>query len=215
LKIIVASIALCVSGCASVQSVSSQMPDIMKKVNATVMDTMTGNSQYKQSGLVGAFANSDSQSGYPRMALTVLSMPKDAYKMITATGPGGTYALPSDYCMIFSAVVWKDSKTSRKFEKLNYCWSDRPRFTGTNTGLFMLWAQAPSFAGQNTGSNRTSGPIPPRQPFPQGAKYGNFANGRGQVLLNSFLASIDYDITVDMANDHRFWVVSIPSENSL
>lgn len=162
-----------------------------------------------KSSFQGIFPNSGN-SQWPRLAVTIHRVTPDAYANAVSN-----YVLAPNFCMVVSAVVWTDARTSRVIPQENFCPNQAPpRWIGQSTGDFLRWSRTTSTSA-NTGSNRTVGPTPPARLFPEGAKYGNFPGTRLNLLFQAFVATTGIDLTIDPGQDRRFWIVNVPGETEV
>lgn len=193
------------SGCASSSDVQTAVSGLAAGLRGTV--PAAAPSLAETTPLSGVFNRSDGQ--WPRVALTIHSLPRDAY--VAAMGS----QLPPSYCMQVSAVVWSSPKESKTVPQHSFCLAQAPqRWVNFGSGDFLLWSMTANTSA-NTGSRRSNGPQPPMKNFPEGAKYANFAQGRGGNLFAALLSTMNYDMTLNPSSDRRLWVVSLPSQTEL
>lgn len=191
-----------VSGCAT-----SDAQKALDGFKSGLMGNKPTPAQVEPSPLAGVFAESDGQ--WPRVALTIHTLPPDAYVASMAA------RLPPTYCMNVSAVIWKNSKESRTVPQHPFCLNQAPaKWVGFGMSDFLLWSMS-AHTGSNTGTKRTNGPLPPAKNFPEGLKYANFQQGRGGYLFAALLATMGYDMSINSSSDHRLWVVSLPGQTDL
>ncbi|MBN3823669.1 hypothetical protein G3O00_08555 [Burkholderia sp. Ac-20384] len=208
-------VALALAGCANAPDIGgavSQLTDGLKG-GLTSVGAVPAPGHFKESGLYHVMQ--DNGNGWPRAAITINSLPANAYINSIATNMGSRYSYGSNYCMNVSVVLWHDAKHSQSYNGAKFCGNDIPNNTvSADTGQFLLWAGSLA-QGANTGARRTNGPNPPKNNFPQGSGYvSSFAGTNGMNLFAQFMFAMGYDIA-DNGDDHRAWVVSMPSASQM
>lgn len=162
-----------------------------------------------KSSFQGIFTNSVN-SEWPRLAVTIHKVAPDAYARTL-----NNEILSQNFCMVVSAVVWTNAKTSKVIPQENFCPSQMPsRWVGQSTGDFLRWSMTTSTSA-STGKSRTNGPNPPARLFPEGSKFGNFPGARLNNLFQGFVATTGFDMTIDPGQDRRFWIVNIPGQTEV
>ena len=161
-----------------------------------------------KSSFQGIFTNSVN-SEWPRLAVTIHKVAPDAYvRTLNNT-------LAQNFCMVVSAVVWTDAKTSKVIPQENFCPNQMPsRWNGQTTGDFLRWSMTTATSA-STGKSRTNGPNPPAKLFPEGSKFRDFSGSRFNVLFQGFVATTGIDLNIDPGQDRRFWIVNIPGETEV
>ena len=156
--------------------------------------------------------NGEPLSEWPRVALTIHQVPGNFYDS------HGGRALPPDFCVRVSAVVWKNATTSTKIPEENFCVGHSKRPWQHSAWDFALWSTLPApYQHAHTGIKRTNGPTPPNHLFPDGMKYKGrngieFAVTSGGVWAFSLAAQMGFDISIEPGKDRRFWIVSMPGQ---
>ena len=207
---------LATTGCANT---NTGPPSIEGAVNQTLKGFQQGiaamaggtsaSANKPKSSFQGIFTNSVNTE-WPRLAVTIHRVTPDAY-----TGTVNNAILAQNFCMVVSAVVWTDAKTSKVIPQENFCPNQMPsRWVGQSTGDFIRWSRATSDSA-STGKSRTNGPNPPARLFPEGSKFGNFPGARLNRLFQGFVATTGIDLTIDPGQDRRFWIVNIPGETDV
>lgn len=113
--------------------------------------------------------------------------------------------MKANQCLQYSAVLWKDAKSSQRFDNLVVCPNEFVRVP--HDGLRAIW---PSFSipGKTSGQVRTDGPTPPHFPFPTDGKSKNWLTYGGVWYLGAVMAGMGYDW--NYAEDkRRVWVVKL------
>ena len=207
---------LVVTGCANTNTGSTS---IEGAVNQTLkafqqgIAAMAGGTpamaNISKSSFQGIFTNSVN-SEWPRLAVTIHKVAPDAYARTVSNA-----ILAQNFCMVVSAVVWTDAKTSKVIPQENFCPNQMPsRWVGQSTGDFLRWSMTTSTSA-STGKSRTNGPNSPARLFPEGSKFGNFPGERLNLLFQGFVATTGTDLTIDLGQDRRFWIVNIPGETDV
>jgi hypothetical protein len=209
------AVAALLAGCAGSTDLGgsvSQFADGLKGgLTSAVMGPPPGH--FKDSGLYHAMP--DGGNGWPRAAITINSLPGNAYVSSLATNMGGRFSYGPNYCMNVSVMLWRDAAHSQRFDGVNFCGNDIPNnIVSADSSQFLLWggSLAPN---PNTGTRRTNGPNPPKSNFPQGSGYvASFAGSNGMNLFAQFMYAMGYDLA-ENTDDHRAWVVSMPSASQM
>ena len=216
-KFVLLSIAvLAASGCATTDTGSVGIEGALNQTLkgfqqgiAAMAGGASASANNPKSSFQGIFSNSVN-SQWPRLAVTIHKVQPDAY-----AGALNNYVLASNFCMVVSAVVWTDARTSRVIPQENFCPNQAPsRWLGQTTGDFLRWSRTTSTSA-NTGSSRTVGPNPPARLFPEGSKFGRFESTRLNLLFQAFVATMGIDLTIDPGQDRRFWIVNVPGETEV
>ncbi|PVX70690.1 hypothetical protein [Paraburkholderia unamae] len=185
----------------------SQFTDGLKNGMTTAV-MGPGPGHFKDSGL--SHVLQDGGNGWPRAAITINSLPATAYAHSI-----GTFSYGPDYCMNVSVVLWHDAGHSQHFDGVKFCGNDIPNnIVSADSGQFLLWGGSLA-QGANTGARRTTGPNPPKNNFPQGSGYvQSFVSTNGMNLFAQLMFAMGYDLA-ENTDDHRAWVVSVPSASQM
>lgn len=150
---------------------------------------------------------------YPRIAVTVIKTPSDhktnmTFRIQTRDYPNASYTL--------KARIWYSATKYEDTQEFNWSSPDDIAY-GTALTAFWDWSNKPGIVGSamldgSSGSKRTTGPVPPKTPFPTDIKHAQFlgrANGRvGDTLDGTMMASLAYVAGIDPSTlDRRFWIV--------
>lgn len=204
-----------VSGCAGSPDMGGALSQITDNLKSSLPNTLTGGTtgHFKDSGLYHALK--DGGNGWPRAAIMINSLPRDAYSSSLATNLGSNFHYGPGFCLNASIVLWRDATHSQRFDGVRFCGNDIPdHIVSASTSDFLLWggSLAPN---PNTGTRRTNGPNPPKSNFPQGSGYvGSFAGTNGMNLFAQFMYAMSYDLAGN-SDDHRAWVVTMPSASQM
>ena len=216
-KFVLLSIAvLAATGCASTNTGSAGIEGAVNQTwrgfqqgIAAMAGGTTASASNPKSSFQGIFPNSVN-SQWPRLAVTIHRATPDAYARAV-----NNYVLAPNFCMVVSAVVWTDAKTSRVIPQENFCPNQAPsRWVGHSIGDFLRWSRTTSTSA-NTGASRTVGLNPPSRLFPEGSKFGNFPGTRLHLLFQAFVVTTGFDLTIDPGQDRRFWIVNVPGETEV
>jgi len=201
------------AACAQLPAQMDQVADNLRKLGHP--PDQSGPTPFSQSGLAGLFMGTDSTSQWPRVALTIDDMPADAGESWFDWKPGplpaASVAVPrANYCLTISAVVWKNEKSSQKFDHVPYCGRDAKVGAIPDDYAYSLlgWAQVPKSGGKNTGASRTFGPVPPLKSFPSRSIVIDGSNTRAGFMFSHLLMSMGLDLSADHLHENRLWVVS-------
>ncbi|WP_250511468.1 hypothetical protein [Caballeronia sp. GACF4] len=166
---------------------------------------------FDSSGLRGIFTTQTGSSQWPRVALTIESTPTDASQDIIRWWTGREYAVPANYCIQVSAVVWTSSRESRQIKQVPFCGSDIPSGQpGAGNLKILEWGNATRRDTANTGFNRTIGPLPPVHPMPP---HGILLSGnltRAGFMFDHLVMSMGLDLALDPTHEQRLWLISTP-----
>jgi len=150
---------------------------------------------------------------YPRIAVTVIKTPSNhttnmSFHIQTRDYPIGSYTL--------KARIWYSATKYEDTQEFNWSSPDDIAY-GTALRAFGDWSHSPGIIGDallngSSGSKRTTGPVPPKTPFPTDIKHANFLRGiNGRVddtLDGCMMASLAYAAGIDPSTlDRRFWIV--------
>ncbi|KVH42037.1 hypothetical protein [Burkholderia diffusa] len=205
------------TACAELPQQMDQVADNLRKLGQNVSAPIvpSGPTAFSQSGLANVFKGTETASKWPRVALTIDNMPPDAannwFAWQAAPVPAASVAVaPANYCITISAVVWRNEKSSQRFDHIPYCGRDAKVRDITDDYTFTLlgWAQMPKNAVKNTGASRSFGPNPPLKSFPSRSIIIDTANSRASFMFAHLLMSMGLDLTVDYLHENRLWVVS-------
>jgi len=157
------------------------------------------------------------QLSYPRVALIVHSVPKNHNNnyLISVPGLNKQKMTIEEYeevagCWNLSATVWENSNNS---EVIDFGWCYPDDMNGSVYGKFVNnWKNMISLAGPeggHTGRDRTTGPLPPKDSFPDNLAHRKFLSDLGGtydiLMLGSIMDAMSFDYTIN--DDKRFWVV--------
>ena len=158
-------------------------------------------------------SNRKGDDQWPRVALTVHNEPS------FHTGYVGTNTCCKKGCWKLSAVIWYDSKTSKKVAPFDWCSPDHVVYgvALADSLQWFIWGADLSFA-KTTGFKRTNGPIPPSKPIPSDVrhkrhlKHSNMsASSYDGLMLSSVLFQMGLDWSV--LEDKRVWVTTFENAN--
>ena len=169
-----------------------------------------GKMHLRETELAGIFSNLTTEDPWPRVAVSIDELPDWFYD----TGSGG-YSKQGNYgpndCAVISAVLWTNSKTSKRFDGLLVCGDDMPRnISFKNIGI--VWnnfAYADPSDKKHTGGKRTFGPNPPYTLYPNDPASEEFFTLHGNYYLGTIMYTLGYNWNA--SSDRTFWVVRVPT----
>lgn len=162
---------------------------------------------------------------YPRVAFTVTTTPPNHNQVILANNVSAPY---NHMCWTVSARVWKSRTASTDVAPFQACIPDllqAPARANSPLRAYMDWfgvkgeLRSNSTPGTTSGANRTSGPLPPENPFPQGVRAQRYFqavfsqvgpmewSGEAWVWA-AILYHMDFDPM--QLDNRRVWLVSVP-----
>ncbi|WGS54423.1 hypothetical protein LFL96_25765 [Paraburkholderia sp. D15] len=198
------------TGCADqVATLNSSMTNAVMSLQSRVT-APPANDAFSSSGLRGVFANHPLESGWPRVALTIDSMPPDANtSRYTWNAIDGGYAPPQGYCLTVSAVVWSSPTKSREIHGVPFCAQDiAPGQTGSTTPNILYWSTMPKTSVKNTGTRRTTGPTPPLKSFPNHGFFVDNITSKAAFMFDHLVETMGLDLADDPMHEYRLWVVT-------
>lgn len=198
------------AGCADqVNSLNSTLTSAVTSLQGHANASPTTDA-FATSGLPGIFRGKPASSGWPRVALTIDSMPADANAPRVAwTNSGGGYSPPPNWCMTVSAVVWTSPRQSREIHNVPFCGWDIPQGQpGSTVTNSLYWSTMPKSSVKNTGAARTTGPNPPLKSFPNHGFFVENAASKAAFMFDHLLMSMGLDLADDPSHEYRLWVVS-------
>jgi hypothetical protein len=161
---------------------------------------------------------------FPRVAFTVLESPRLHALPVMPSAVG---VLKQDQgCWKLSAVIWQSAEQSTSVEPFSACFPNiiaglGPLPVKAYENWWGIGGELVTLASEDTtGDVRTTGPLPPAKPFPQGVHYIAYFHSSISVacpevytLESYFWAGILYRMDFDPAQtkDRRAWVVKFNS----
>ena len=190
----------------SINSAAAQIQSGAKTGNQVDHVETTTRKRLNDTGLKGIF-NAASSVEWPRLAVTINTLPKWFYYM-PPSGMPGKYS-PSD-CINISITAWQNKKTSKTYDNIDFCGDDIISETPfADVGL--TWKSfGMASTTSNTGGMRTRGPLPPQRLFPNKPGLDMFFHLNGDYYVGSIMATLGYNWKEPQ--DFRFWVVNLPTQ---
>jgi hypothetical protein len=201
---------------------AAQMDQLTESVKKGVSDGLSGSTGSTAWGasplppeLEHIFANSQFSDAhaaqYPRVAFTVLSYPPNHGDGWANFG-GYAGAHPTG-CWTLSAVVWKDSKDSKKIAPFKACLPEILPQAKVTADLYVHWWQTVDRSRMNTPARNIG--APPSTVFPQGLAYVRYFDSRETPigprymtveswLWTAVLYRLDFDPS--KSADRRVWI---------
>lgn len=149
---------------------------------------------------------------WPRIAVTVVSAPPNAFKTM---GIGGAATLNATDCAIYKVKVWSSAGSSRSHDNLRLCYGEIyqrlqqvPMFQVPTWGRRSFWPDE-----RNSGSVRGDGPVPPADHFPNDPML-------QQMWLDPYRNTMPFvagplavlGLNWNDVTDKRVWFVSVPAK---
>jgi hypothetical protein len=148
---------------------------------------------------------------WPRVAITVVSAPPNAFKTTAFTGSA---SIQANDCATYNVRVWTDAKTSQSYDNLRLCYGDiYQRLQGVPLFQVPTWGRRSFWPDErNTGSVRNDGPVPPADHFPNDPRLQNLWLDQYKNTL-SFVAGplAVLGFNWNDVTDKRVWFVSVPA----
>lgn len=111
-------------------------------------------------------------------------------------------SLKANECIHFNAILWRSTKQSERFDKLQLCAGELPK----QSNNFVLTWKSFSISGKTTGQVRGDGPTPPYNKLPGDAAIDQWlTNQFGLYYVGSLLTLVGYDPNFSV-DSRRFWV---------
>lgn len=193
------------TGCANtVQTASGFMNNIGDALNSKIQKSSADSnvSHLRDTPLKGVL--SGNMGEWPRVALTINSLPKWFYDDLLKKGQYG-----SNDCIVVSFAIWESATKFKSFDNIKFCGDDIVK--ETPYGDLYIWSNFGSAQKtQNSGTKRTAGPLPPERLFPNKTGLTAFFPMHGSFYLGGIMETLGYNWKE--SGDYRFWVVDLPTQ---